>query len=80
MVKRLLRLVLCALVLSLSLPVLSSPSAAMAQAVSTGTISGVVRDASGGVLPGVTVEATSPALIEKVRISGTTPHARSTAL
>ena len=30
-------------------------------------IAGVVRDASGGVLPGVTVEATSPALIEKVR-------------
>jgi hypothetical protein len=30
-------------------------------------ISGVVRDASGGVLPGVTVEAASPALIEKVR-------------
>ena len=33
----------------------------------TGTISGVVRDASGGVLPGVTVEASSPALIEKSR-------------
>jgi hypothetical protein len=31
------------------------------------SISGVVRDASGGVLPGVTVEAASPALIEKVR-------------
>jgi Carboxypeptidase regulatory-like domain len=30
-------------------------------------IAGVVRDASGGVLPGVTVEASSPALIEKVR-------------
>lgn len=30
-------------------------------------LAGVVRDASGGVLPGVTVEATSPALIEKVR-------------
>src|ERR1044071_8307529 len=33
----------------------------------TGTISGVVRDASGGVLPGVTVEASSPALIETSR-------------
>jgi hypothetical protein len=33
----------------------------------TGTISGIVRDASGGVLPGVTVEASSPALIEKSR-------------
>jgi len=38
-------------------------SAAFAQ----GTIAGVVRDASGAVLPGVTVEAASPALIEKVR-------------
>ena len=31
------------------------------------TIAGVVRDASGAVLPGVTVEAASPVLIEKVR-------------
>ena len=30
-------------------------------------ITGTVRDGSGGVLPGVTVEAASPALIEKVR-------------
>ena len=30
-------------------------------------ITGVVRDASGGVLPGVNVDAESPALIEKVR-------------
>jgi len=30
-------------------------------------IAGVVRDSSGGVLPGVTVEASSPALIEKAR-------------
>ena len=39
------------------------PAAAFAQA----TIAGVVRDSSGAVLPGVTVEATSPALTEKVR-------------
>src|SRR6185503_16232451 len=39
------------------------PSMAYAQA----TIAGVVKDASGAVLPGVTVEAASPALIEKVR-------------
>jgi hypothetical protein len=39
------------------------PAAVHAQ----GTIAGVVRDTSGGVLPGVTVEATSPALIEQVR-------------
>jgi len=31
------------------------------------SITGVVKDASGGVLPGVTVEAASPVLIEKVR-------------
>ena len=40
------------------------PSVARAQ---DGTIAGVVRDASGAVLPGVTVEASSPVLIEKVR-------------
>ena len=37
----------------------------------TGSISGVARDASGAVLPGVTVEAASPALIEKVRTTVT---------
>jgi hypothetical protein len=41
------------------------PSAASAQ--QTSGIAGVVKDASGAVLPGVTVEAASPALIEKVR-------------
>jgi hypothetical protein len=41
--------------------------ASSASAQSTGEIAGVVRDASGGVLPGVTVEASSPALIEKTR-------------
>jgi hypothetical protein len=39
------------------------PSVALAQATLTGT----VRDASGAVLPGVTVEAASPALIEKAK-------------
>ena len=47
--------------------VLLLPSLAHAQA----SIAGVVRDASGGVLPGVTVETTSPALIEKVRSATT---------
>ena len=47
---------------------LLSASTAWAQ-VSNGTIAGVVKDASGAVLPGVTVEAASPALIEKVRSS-----------
>ena len=44
-----------------------SVSPAFAQA----SISGVVQDASGAVLPGVTVEATSPALIEKMRAAVT---------
>ena len=39
------------------------PSFAFAQAI----ITGVVRDSTGAVLPGVTVEAASPALIEKSR-------------
>src|SRR5262245_60232240 len=39
------------------------PAAAFAQS----GIAGVVRDSSGGVLLGVPVEASSPALIEKVR-------------
>lgn len=41
---------------------LLAPQTAVAQA-----ITGVVKDTSGAVLPGVTVEATSPVLIEKVR-------------
>ena len=40
-------------------------------AAQTSTISGTVRDASGGVLPGVTVEVSSPALIEKTRTTVT---------
>src|SRR3954466_12966468 len=38
-----------------------------ASAQGTSAIAGIFRDSSGGVLPGVTVEAASPALIEKVR-------------
>src|SRR5438094_3271553 len=43
--------------------VVLAPGAAYAQ----GSIVGLVKDASGAVLPGVTVEASSPVLIEKVR-------------
>src|SRR6188474_3130219 len=43
------------------------PTAAFAQAI----IAGTVKDPSGAVLPGVVVEATSPALIEKVRTAVT---------
>src|SRR5688572_28495465 len=41
---------------------LAWPAVGLAQ-----SITGVARDRSGAVLPGVTVEASSPALIEKVR-------------
>ncbi|HKA07510.1 MAG TPA: carboxypeptidase-like regulatory domain-containing protein, partial [Gemmataceae bacterium] len=40
-------------------------------AQSTGAIAGTVRDATGAVLPGVTVEASSPALIEGARSAST---------
>ena len=43
------------------------PALAHAQA----TLSGTIRDTSGAVLPGVTVEAASPALIERVRTATT---------
>ena len=49
---------LCAIALLLMLPLIASAQA---------TIAGTARDASGAVLPGVTVEAVSPVLIEKVR-------------
>ena len=39
------------------------PAVAHAQA----TLAGIVRDTSGAVVPGVTVEASSPALIERIR-------------
>jgi hypothetical protein len=45
------------------------PYAALAQ--SGASISGTVKDASGAVLPGVTVEASSPALLEKSRTAVT---------
>ena len=51
---------------------LLGPVAAWAQA----TVAGEVKDASGAVLPGVTVEAASPALIEKVRTAITDGNGR----
>jgi hypothetical protein len=53
--------------LAIFLCLMSLPLAAYAQA----SISGVVKDSSGGVLPGVIVEASSPALIEKSRSATT---------
>src|SRR5262249_6342660 len=47
----------------LALALLAVPSIAHAQS----TLTGVVKDASGAVMPGVTVEAASPVLIEQTR-------------
>src|SRR5262245_60847046 len=57
------RRIACGFVLVLAI-VAAVPDAALAQ---TSGIAGVVRDTSGAVMPGVTVEASSPALIEQAR-------------
>jgi hypothetical protein len=49
-----------------------APAVAFAQA----SLSGLVQDTSGAVLPGVTVEAASPVLIEKVRTTTTDANGR----
>ena len=54
--------------LVLAAAVVLGPASAFAQ---EGQIAGTVRDESGGVIPGVLVEVTSPALIEKVRSATT---------
>ncbi len=59
-----------------ALAVLLVPSATWSQDSMSATIAGVVRDASAAVLPGVTVEAASPALIEKVRVATTDSDGR----
>ncbi len=53
----------------LLLVLLAAPAPLFAQQL--GTMAGVVKDPSGAVLPGVTVEVTSPALIEKLRTAVT---------
>ena len=65
--RRVLRQYAPALLLALGL--LALPGVGVAQVL--GTVAGTVKDPSGGVLPGVTVEVSSPALIEKVRSSVT---------
>src|SRR5262250_1058496 len=53
--------------LALVLSCLMIPASSYAQSV----IAGVARDASGAVLPGVSVEVASPVLIEKTRTTTT---------
>ena len=60
------RLLITLMVISSAIGLLCLPASAAAQSASSG-IAGVVRDTSGAVLPGVTVEASSPALIENSR-------------
>src|SRR5260370_37957047 len=48
------------------------PTLASAQS----TIEGIVKDTSGAIMPGVTVTASSPALIEKVRTVSTDGQGR----
>src|SRR5438105_740324 len=52
------------------------PSPALGQEATSATVVGVVRDTSGAVLPGVTVEVTSPALIERVKTTTTDSEGR----
>src|SRR5215475_627029 len=61
--RRIIRFALAVLVLATL-----APAQSFAQ---SGGISGTVKDTTGAVLPGVTVEASSPALIEKVRTATT---------
>ena len=60
--KTIVRVVLAICVLSIG---------SLARAQTNAVIAGVVRDATGAVLPGVTVEVSSPALIERVRTATT---------
>jgi hypothetical protein len=52
---------------NLLFPILFVPIVAAAQGTVQGGVAGLVTDSSGAVLPGVTVEVSSPALIEKTR-------------
>src|SRR5688572_25153975 len=53
-------------ILLMTIGVLAVPALTSAQ-----SIAGLVRDESGALLPGVTVEATSPVLIERARVAVT---------
>jgi hypothetical protein len=54
-------------IIVLAIVLVLSPSRLFAQGGVSGSITGIIRDTSGGILPGVSVLASSPALIEKTR-------------
>jgi hypothetical protein len=62
--------------LALLFALLLLPRVAPAQGLGAASVAGTVKDASGAVLPGVTVEAASPVLIEKVRTTVTDSEGR----
>ncbi len=64
------RVFTCSILATIGLVMLGAPAQAQS------AIAGVVRDTSGGVLPGVTVEASSPVLIEGVRTAVTDSQGR----
>ena len=63
-------------ILALLLVLIAVPALGFAQGIGAASVAGVVKDASGAVLPGVTVEASSPVLIEKVRTTVTDSEGR----
>src|SRR5262245_58268045 len=72
------RAVVLVAIAALDVLLISSPPAT-AQTLG-GSISGLVQDSTGAVLPGVTAEASSPALIEKTRLAVTDSAGRYTIL
>ena len=52
--------------------------AMLSTASAQSAISGIVKDSSGGILPGVSVQAASPTLIERVREAVTDEQGRYT--
>src|SRR5215472_6295609 len=68
------RVVVCAILVWAGLLLL--PRLSFAQGIGAASIVGVAKDSSGAVLPGVTVEAASPVLLEKSRATVTDDQGR----
>ena len=62
------------IIVSAAIAFAAIPSTVSAQSA----ISGIVKDSGGGVLPGVTVQAASTALIERVRVAVSDEQGRYT--